>query len=441
MQKIIDLLAKLESGESKKYSELREAIADYCNERGIEKVIDFDIRTKEGKQQLMALAGELTAKREATSEEIEVGCDGDCNADLIAEQTRETTDNRGTESADFDGVYYEFNFDSVPVYPQCPITCEFMTEADWLPEGGYTPSNADYLRDAASKEPNNLLIKALVKLLDDNAEMLTTEGLADLLEECRYRGMDRPLTKDEWKYPSLAEPWVMPALACVEQSFINRLLAAPEEFITDAEDRKGLDYYERIGKFIGSNGAASACYYHAIRDTIQMLQGKFYITASVRADFNCRGVEFTTFDHESQLLLTDIDRHMAKNFSSATARHFCYLAKMKTPKYNLSRIEEDDKGEFETPTTFRQIKELAKIAKHAILRHESHTWESIGNGSFRSTQNLDIPNEPDTIELTLILEWDGDPSFGNWGDAATFRLTHPDPSRKPWLAEELAANS
>jgi hypothetical protein len=49
MQQIIDLKAKLESGEIKRYGELRNAIAPYLGE---ELTFIYDIRTFEGKHQL-----------------------------------------------------------------------------------------------------------------------------------------------------------------------------------------------------------------------------------------------------------------------------------------------------------------------------------------------------------------------------------------------------
>ena len=68
MQEIINLLSKLQNGEIKKYSLLRIAIANYYEQRGIEKSIEFDIRTFEGKQQLLKLASQLATEYEAESE-------------------------------------------------------------------------------------------------------------------------------------------------------------------------------------------------------------------------------------------------------------------------------------------------------------------------------------------------------------------------------------
>ena len=65
MQQIIDLKAKLESGEIKRYSELRNAIADYL---GDEFAFNYDIRTFEGKQQLLALASQLITKYNQATE-------------------------------------------------------------------------------------------------------------------------------------------------------------------------------------------------------------------------------------------------------------------------------------------------------------------------------------------------------------------------------------
>ena len=61
MQQIIDLKAKLESGESKKYSLLRIAIANYL---GDEFTFNYNIRTSEGKQKLLYLANRLIEEEE-----------------------------------------------------------------------------------------------------------------------------------------------------------------------------------------------------------------------------------------------------------------------------------------------------------------------------------------------------------------------------------------
>ena len=62
MQQIIDLKAKLASGESKKYSLLRIAIAPYL---GDEFTFNYDIRTSEGKQKLLEMANRLIEEEEA----------------------------------------------------------------------------------------------------------------------------------------------------------------------------------------------------------------------------------------------------------------------------------------------------------------------------------------------------------------------------------------
>lgn len=74
MQQIIDLKAKLESGESKKYSLLRIAIAftkcgsaspkANANYLGDEFTFNYEIRTSEGKQKLLYLANRLIEKEE-----------------------------------------------------------------------------------------------------------------------------------------------------------------------------------------------------------------------------------------------------------------------------------------------------------------------------------------------------------------------------------------
>jgi hypothetical protein len=64
VQKIIDLKAKLALSESKKYFLLRIAIANYL---GDEFTFNYDIRTSEGKQQLLVLTNQLISEEEAVA--------------------------------------------------------------------------------------------------------------------------------------------------------------------------------------------------------------------------------------------------------------------------------------------------------------------------------------------------------------------------------------
>ena len=117
MQQIIDLKAKLESGESKKYSLLRIAIANYL---GDEFTFNYDIRTSEGKQKLLYLANRLIEEEEAIGEELSEATQDNGTAETIHpeaveinEPVKETFISRSSVSLDRAGVWDEVNREQI----------------------------------------------------------------------------------------------------------------------------------------------------------------------------------------------------------------------------------------------------------------------------------------------------------------------------------------
>ena len=333
------------------------------------------------------------------------------------------------EGTDLDGMKH---WENVPVYPQCPLTCDFY-DTPWYPES-CGMSDADWLRNAA-KESDLPFFKALERLLGDNPDLLTTKGLEELLNDCSCIAteVDKGLT-----YPSLCEPWVTNGLAEIDKRFLDRYFACPGEFETGDsmpdKVKQGFEFYGRISKLLDSNNAANVAFYHAIRANIHQLQESLLISGLKANDFNCRGVDYLCLDPCSQLDLTNTDLNLLKSFAPSVARHFCYLARLQDPRYKLSRVLLDEQGHEvdEIATTFRQIKDMAQHAQHAILRHESHAWEFVGNNTWQTLGSEPNGNlEPDLIELTLIESWHC-PKTGEYGQVEIFRLTHPDPVRQPW---------
>ncbi|MEM9926824.1 MAG: hypothetical protein AAF915_24260 [Cyanobacteria bacterium P01_D01_bin.50] len=111
MQQIIDLVASLKSGESKKYSLLRIAIANYL---GDEFTFNYDIRTSEGKQKLLYLANRLIEEEEGIGEELSEATQDNETAETIhpeavqiIEPVKETFISRSSPSLDRAGAWDE----------------------------------------------------------------------------------------------------------------------------------------------------------------------------------------------------------------------------------------------------------------------------------------------------------------------------------------------
>jgi len=117
MQQIIDLVASLKSGETKKYSLLRIAIANYL---GDEFTFNHDIRTSEGKQKLLAMANRLIEEEEAIDEELSEATQDNETVETIHpeaveinEPVKETFISRSSEVNDRTGVWDEVNRDQI----------------------------------------------------------------------------------------------------------------------------------------------------------------------------------------------------------------------------------------------------------------------------------------------------------------------------------------
>lgn len=380
-------------------------------------------------------AGLVTIKLTSTTDKLQEEFDqvGSCPIGFtpIPEPEIDLTENQGTEAEHFDNMTGEFMaFPHCPIYPQCPLTCE--CEACFVPNKDSESLGEKIMR--AFKEDKLPDIETIERLYDDNDQLFTTEGLSELLKECAWISLDMNL--QESKYPSLiSEPWIMASLAKIDRASYRRLFAEPSEFLPEemtSGARRGIEMYQRMAEFVGTEGISSVCFYHAIRASIQDLQEAIECPSVRWREFDCRGEKFNFMDFDDQLLMLEGDLLMAERYASATASHFCSLAQLRSPKYSLVRLGEDEE---ELPTTFRQLKDFASRAKYAMLRHESHDWEQKGDAWASYGIGVDRKDEPDIIELALILEWDGDPKFGSWGECEVFRLVHPDPARRPWLLE------
>lgn len=120
MQQIIDLVASLKSGESKKYSLLRIAIATHYEQQGIAFEFTYDIRTSEGKQKLLEMANRLIEEEEVVKEELSDVTQDNETAETIHPEAAETNEPvkeafiaRSSEGSDRAGVWDEVNREQI----------------------------------------------------------------------------------------------------------------------------------------------------------------------------------------------------------------------------------------------------------------------------------------------------------------------------------------
>ncbi|MEM7557305.1 MAG: hypothetical protein AAF378_25110 [Cyanobacteria bacterium P01_A01_bin.84] len=249
----------------------------------------------------------------------------------------------------------------------------------------------------------NDFFKGITALMTDSLDLVTTEGLGILLSECLLRSNN--MAQKQWFYPSLKNPVIMQYLSGIDSCVYQQMLRQAEEFMEERliEDSQNLSW--TVGLAV----------YNSIRSNIHQLQEELGISGIYRCDSNYRGVRHISFVKESQLVLSESDLEVLKNFAPKVANHFCYLGQITSPKYLLVRI--DRNGEAELATTYRQIRGIATNAKYAVLSHQ--TLRNVGTHS---------EEEPDVIELSLILSWNGESS-----DTVNFRLYHPDLAYYLWL--------
>lgn len=391
MQQIIDLVAKLESGELKKYSELREAIAHFYLQLGRRFDFEASLSTKEGKQQLLTLAKQMISEYEANTEEVETKIDRN---DKEVERSMEK-------------------------YP--PLITEIR----------------------AKREP---FFEAILALQKDNPKIYTAEGLQQLGDECdRMINFERKKRKNTLIYPSL--DWsILAKLAGgleheVDEAVFRRMVVAPGEFIT-----------EEVPKIEPSDNPMTQAFKtmftrddllrmdvtRRIYENIRLLQDTFQIPGLTVTSFDCRGLKVEYLQEACYLNLQPRDERKLWRQVNKVTNCFLSLAAMESPKYKLSRVDFSDHDTWgdageDLPTTYSQVREYAKRAKAVWIYHESTQWEektqkiiSSKHGEMEATigHGIERPEEPDTIELHLTMAWD-DFKTGSESEVVTFRLSHP----------------
>lgn len=383
MQQIIDLVAKLQSGESKKYSELRNAIAEFQYFREIKQEFG-DIRTKEGKQRLLELAEELIAEYQVDN--------GESIESKIDEQ--------------FNEFEKEWERQVVPVMLQRLGSTSITHAAIW-------------------------------KIYQTSPSVATPDGLKMLCDE-----VDSMIDGEEMQgtYPELDWDTLADLAGATDKAMFRRLCIDPNELIEDSGEEPPQNEHPFVKEMrsimtkerIVRGELTRNCF-----DNIREIQRHLAISGLESTSFECRGLKVDYLTEPFTLSLIKRDARKLWRQVNKLTDCFLQLAAMGEPKYKLSRVDysDDDFGDCgeDLPTTYSQVREYAAKAKAAWICHESTQWEEKtqkiistkhGECEARIGRGIDKPEEPDTIELHLTMDWK-DFKTANASEIITFRLTHP----------------
>lgn len=282
-----------------------------------------------------------------------------------------------------------------------------------------------------------LFARAIAALRNDNSNVVSGDGLSQLLREIRDLRL-----KDETPtmYPSLKNPEIYANLVGVELdnfSLYKRVMADPSEFVDKIpEDVKpDIERMNLIGRLISTSGVVEMLTYHTIRDRVQDLQKMFGVSSLKMNQKKIRGVDIGYLIDDSQLLMLESDRQILKTQTQAIAEDFLRLVKM-PEKYSLCEIESDSgDNEHQIPCTYAKVIEKGKSAVCAWINSDSRYWEQSQEGGWFGKY---VEREhPDTISLFVPQSWDKN---GESDDFVEFRAMHPDThtnrDRFPWGGDE-----
>ncbi|MBE9212964.1 hypothetical protein IQ247_09745 [Plectonema cf. radiosum LEGE 06105] len=387
IQLIREITEKLRSGESKKYSELRNAIAAYelLSEVDAAQFQNSDLRTPQGKQQLLALAEKLIADYDADN--------GESIESAIDERLE-----------DFDRTW-------------------------------------ETLKPAKLKRfsTHNAFWAAMFALYKDNNQLLTADGLIRLGDEADAM-IDGEELKGDRVYNSLTWDTLADLANAKDRGAFRRICVDPGEMIEDPEIEAPTDnpFIKEMQKVFTKERVVRGLLTRQVYDNLRFVQDHFFISGLREETFTCRGLNINCLTETFLLnLIPSDERKLWRQVNKITDR-FLQLAVMDNPKYKLSRVdfsdyeEWGDRGE-DIPTTYSQVWEYAQAAVSAWVTHESTEWKertqkiissTRGEMEARIGKGIDKPDEPDRIELHLTMGWENFEK-GNASDCVTFRLSHP----------------
>ena len=306
---------------------------------------------------------------------------------------------------------------------------EFLQFKDGLEVfGEETPEVLALQKQLVNSSP---FVLAIASLNIDNPNLLTGEGLADLLFEVSTMKLIKGWVPK--KYPSLQNPLTYVGLTNMNTEQFNsygRVISCPSEFVEQIPEHaeQGVEWYGKMGKMFGFDAMRNIAYYHCIKSNIQELQQSMNISAIEPRKDCIRGKDLQYLDFSDQLVVLEQDKVALKEQALKLGEFFLKVVKM--PEiYNLSEIETDDNDkEFGKPCTYSKIEDIAQNAIYARIYAESLNWEHIGGKQYQGTycDRLD----PDKIVVRFAMAWDD--AENEPTNFIEFVGEHPDSSRFPF---------
>lgn len=253
-------------------------------------------------------------------------------------------------------------------------------------------------------------LPVISKLLQDNPDLLTTEGLSALLHDCiclkyaqHHRFTYPSLLADNSIYLELAQ---MGSSNVEDEALIRRIQASSKIWTAD-----GCNSQEEAADFL--------VLFRKIRDNIHQLQQDLTISGISQRNIAQRDRLFSYPAAEDQLILLECDRTTLQNAVPEIIKYFLEIVQM-SPAYNLFWVDEDEN---KIPTTVAAVENAASSAVIADIYSESYYWELTGANSWHGKHAYKV--DPDEIHLCLHLDWEEKESI-------YFDAYHPDSSRWPW---------
>ncbi|BAY20227.1 hypothetical protein NIES21_60970 (plasmid) [Anabaenopsis circularis NIES-21] len=254
-------------------------------------------------------------------------------------------------------------------------------------------------------------LPAISKLLQDNPDLLTTEGLSALLHDCiclkyaqHHRFTYPSLLVDNSIYLELAQ---MGTSKVEDEALIRRVMASSKIWTAD-----GCESQEEAADFL--------VLFRKIRDNIHQLQQDLGISGVSQRHISIRDHLFSYPAPEDQLILLEYDRRVLKNAVPGVIKYFLELVQM-SPTYNLFFVDENEN---KIPTTVAIVEDAAARAVKAEIYSESYNWKPTNTNCWEGKPAPQL--HPDEIHLILHLDWDENKFM-------FFDAHYPDISRWPWL--------
>lgn len=274
---------------------------------------------------------------------------------------------------------------------------------------------------------NTQFLAAMKELKTQDAELLTTIGLSDLLGDVMYFG------KLPSKRFSLNQN-LLDRLAGIEPSPLNReigrrIMADPKGWCLDAPEdvQKGCSFYASMSTLLNPSSAETIFRYHVIRDNVGVIQDLLGVSSRI-ADRTVTLFDksVTIADFDCQLIANENDK-LQKQSDSRKLCDFFITQMTGKPDYEL--LEELEDGEEYRSISIGEVFAATQDIEEASLFSESRNW--IPDDRFGGWLAVPCDRCPNTNpdEVTLHFKTKGK-------ESRAFQASHLAPARRPWLTKQ-----